>query len=170
MIVPSLSVRLPLAGFAALLFALLSSGCETNKLWYRAEPEVEVSASPVVPPAFLYTDFPALNNWLDDERFRVEYRNLTPSLVFEQKPINQINYEMENMPPDTVLFDLKSPNMSRREILYRIAEKWGLEMSIALDSEGRPEIVRVIGQGDQMQSGTSFPPPAESDIPGGRGF
>lgn len=96
-----------------------------------------------VPAGFLTTEYAPLNRWLD-ERFEVNYRNQTPELIFNQQPINDIRYETTQLPQGAPLFHLDSADMSRREILHRIAEFWNLDMSIEAEN-GTPSFVRVTG-------------------------
>ncbi|MBL9152701.1 MAG: hypothetical protein JNK37_09460 [Verrucomicrobiales bacterium] len=128
---------------AVLLAALFWSGCESAP---PAPPTVMggYTAPPLntVPADFLATDFAALQKWLD-ERFEVEYRNMTPAMVFEQEPIADIKYDLVNIPAEAPLFHLKSSNLSRREILHKIATFWSFDMSIVNDANGVPSIVRV---------------------------
>ena len=101
-------------------------------------------AASSVPLDFLTTDFAPLNRWMN-EPFEVEYRNMTPELVFDQDPIADIKYDTRNLPADAPLFELKTPSMTRREILYRIAEFWNLEMSIEALAGEKPSYVLVTG-------------------------
>jgi len=153
-----------------LVIAVLVTGCETQQLpWYRTRPEVEQTPPASTPPDFLYTEFAPLASWLDDQRFQVEYRNMTPKMVFEQMPINDVVYDLVDLPPETEFFELKSSNISRREILHQIAQRWNLQMSIELE-DGLPERIRVEGLGELISTKARFPDSAESDIPGGAGY
>lgn len=93
---------------------------------------------------FLRTDFPALAKWLD-ERFDVNYRHMTPQLIFDQVPLNSIYYEISNLPTNAAPFNFSHSNISRRELLQRIAQHWNLKMSLVKDASGSPTAVRVEG-------------------------
>ena len=147
--------RLNLLGMLAIPILLLTPGCETDKAWWREKPEVAVSPPPTVPPTFLYTDYEPLRNWMD-ERFEVEYRNMTPTLIFDQLPINDINYDTVNLPPDSEKFELKSPNISRREILYKASRFWELTMSV-VEQDGIPTSVKVVGRGNLITNEANIP-------------
>ncbi|MCB1233143.1 MAG: hypothetical protein KDN19_23065 [Verrucomicrobiae bacterium] len=97
-----------------------------------------------IPPNFLSTTDPALQKWLT-EPFEVEYRNMTPTLIFDQPPIADIRYETRNLPEEAPLYHLKSSSMSRREILWDIAEFWHLDMEFSFDERGNPAYVLVTG-------------------------
>lgn len=127
--------------------SILLPACETRPPAAPAGGAGLVAPAPVggVPAAFLATDYPALQRWLD-ERFEVEYRNLTPEMIFEQKPIHDIKYDISGLPADAPLFHLKSANLSRREILHQVATFWNLEMSLVKDAAGIPTVVRVVGR------------------------
>jgi hypothetical protein len=132
---------------AGVLLTFAVTGCETDSEYVPVEkPSVPapVASSIRVPVEFLATTFAPLQRWLD-EPFEVEYRNMTPELIFEQPPIADIRYETSELPQDAPLFDLKSSSMSRREILYKISEFWNLEMSLAGET-GKPSYVLVSGR------------------------
>ncbi|MEM6915818.1 MAG: hypothetical protein AAF491_04550 [Verrucomicrobiota bacterium] len=93
---------------------------------------------------FLETDYEPLSKWLE-ERFEVSYENMTPELIFDQVPLNDIFYEVLVVPGNPDEFNLKSENISRRELLEKIAQHWDLEMSYSVDESGTPTAVKVVG-------------------------
>ncbi len=93
---------------------------------------------------FLVTDFAPLAKWLD-ERFEVDYKHMTPQLIFDQVPLNDIYYETSNLPTNAPAFNFSSKDISRRDLLRRIADHWRLKMSFATDASGKPTAVRVQG-------------------------
>lgn len=127
------------------LLAFVLPSCEHTSPGFKA---VDTTVSPAatealtVPAGFLQTSDEPLRRWLG-ERFEVEYRNMTPDLIFDQPPINQIKFELGRMPANPRLFHLKDPSLSRRQILHQISEYWGLDMRIEYDHSGKPTIVRV---------------------------
>ncbi len=122
-------------GMIAGLFVLTS--CETD-----GTPGVNGSGAAKSGSQFLTTDYEPLEEWFE-ERFQVKYRDMTPELIFDQVPINQINYDTEGLPANAPKFDLESNNLSRREILKRIADFWNLKMSIINGEDGNPSVVKV---------------------------
>jgi hypothetical protein len=132
--------------FSAFFGLILFSGCDTAP---PAPPTVlgDYKPAPLIPvnARFLETNYPALQAWLE-ERFEVEYRNLTPETIFNQKPLSDIKYETSALPTGVPLFHLKSSNLSRREILYKVATFWDLDMSILNDANGTPSSVKVTGR------------------------
>jgi hypothetical protein len=48
------------------------------------------------------------------------------------------------MPLNAPLFHLQDSNISRREILYRVAEFWNLDMKI-VEVDGKPTVLSVTG-------------------------
>jgi hypothetical protein len=94
---------------------------------------------------FLQTDYKPLVKWLDDERFEVDYKHMTPKLIFDQVPLNDIFYETSNLPTAAPAFNFAQKNISRRELLKRIANHWKLKMSFATDAAGKPTAVKVEG-------------------------
>ncbi|NLT69927.1 MAG: hypothetical protein GXX91_04445 [Verrucomicrobiaceae bacterium] len=94
---------------------------------------------------FLQTDYKPIVKWLDDERFEVDYKHMTPQLIFDQVPLNDIFYETANLPTSAPPFNFAQKNISRRELLKRIANHWKLKMSFAVDASGKPTAVKVEG-------------------------
>jgi hypothetical protein len=109
-----------------------------------SSPTTPAPRASTVPAGFLATDYAPLNRWLD-ERFEVKYRNQTPEMIFDQSPISDIRYETSQLPQGVPLFHLDSADLSRREILHRVAEFWDLDMSIEAEN-GTPSFVRVTGR------------------------
>jgi len=93
---------------------------------------------------FLRTDYEPLNKWLD-ERFNVDYKHMTPELIFDQVPLNDIFYETVNLPSDAPAFNYSNPDVSRRELLREVARHWNLKMSLVQDESGTPTAVKVEG-------------------------
>ncbi len=93
---------------------------------------------------FLQTDYQPLTKWLD-ERFEVDYKHMTPQLIFDQVPLNDIFYETKNLPASAPPFNFASSGVSRRELLKRIANHWNLKMSLSADASGTPTAVKVEG-------------------------
>ncbi len=93
---------------------------------------------------FLVTKDARLGTWLD-ERFEVKYLSMTPQLIFDQVPLNQIKYQTSNLPVDALPFNFQSKSVSRRELLKKIANFWNLDMSLVIGSDGLPSAVRVSG-------------------------
>ncbi len=93
---------------------------------------------------FLQTDYQPLAKWLD-ERFEVDYKHMTPQLIFDQVPLNDIFYETKNLPTSAPPFNFASKAVSRRELLKRIADHWNLKMSLSADASGTPTAVKVEG-------------------------
>jgi hypothetical protein len=155
---PSQFLPLPLATGAASLFL---SACGIQPPVTPAPtghamgtPPV-AAASPSVPAGFLQTEYAPLQRWLD-ERFEVEYRNQTPELVFDQSPISDIRYATTDLPKGAPLFHLKSSDLSRREILHRIAAFWDLHMTVEAEN-GTPSYVRVVGPGGATDPAATGP-------------
>jgi hypothetical protein len=94
---------------------------------------------------FLKTDYQPLVKWLDSERFDVDYKHMTPQLIFDQVPLNDIFYETSNLPTGAPAFNFAGNDLSRREILKKIANHWKLKMSFAVDASGKPTAVKVEG-------------------------
>lgn len=114
---------------------LLMAGCRTGDGGKKGQGKTNAS--------FLKTESVKLNAWLD-EKFEVEYRELTLDSIFEQPPIADIHYEFRNVSKQSPLFSLALSNISRREILRRIAGFYHLEMSVA-EINGKPAYVLVVG-------------------------
>jgi hypothetical protein len=94
--------------------------------------------------SFLATKDPDLSKWFSD-RFAVDYKHMTPQLIFNQVPLNEIYYETSNLPTSAPSFTFASEDISRRDLLRKIAEHWRLKMSLSTDQAGKPIAVRVEG-------------------------
>lgn len=97
-----------------------------------------------VGPGFLKTDYEPLAKWLS-ERFEIDYKHMTPALIFDQVPLNDIFYETSNLPTDAPAFNFASADISRRDLLKKIAQHWRLKMTFSLDQSGTPTAVKVEG-------------------------
>jgi hypothetical protein len=102
------------------------------------------NSGPINASGFLKTDYAPLNKWLD-ERFEVDYKHMTPQLIFDQVPLNDIFYETSNLPSGAPSFNFSSSDVSRRELLKAISQHWRLKMSFSEDASGKPTAVKVEG-------------------------
>ena len=118
----------------AFITSLMMTGCRTGG---QGGGKIGLGGS------FLKTDYAPLNKWLD-ESFEVEYRKMTLDILFEQQPISGIRYEFRHIPRESPLFSLKEADISRREILRKIAVFFSLKMSVA-EINGKPAYVLVVG-------------------------
>ncbi len=120
-------------------------GCETTgNNGDVITPSQTADSGPINAAGFLKTDYEPLNKWLD-ERFEVDYKHMTPALIFDQVPLNDIFYETSNLPTGASAFNFSSSDVSRRELLKKIASHWKLKMSFSADESGTPTAVRVEG-------------------------
>jgi hypothetical protein len=95
--------------------------------------------------AFLKTKDAKLSAWLD-ERFKIDYKYMTPQLIFDQVPLNDVYYETSNLPTSATPFTFSSEgDLSRRELLQKIADHWGLKMSLGTDMAGTVTAIKVEG-------------------------
>lgn len=96
---------------------------------------------------YLETDYEPLSKWLD-ERFEVKFRGLTPDLIFDQVPLNDILYEVADLSDRVETFDFSATNISRRELLQQISEHWDLDISYVYgaDENQTPSALRVTGR------------------------
>lgn len=134
-----------LAGVAITVLGF--SSCETTGKKEGGEvitPAETGGGGPINAMGFLKTDYAPLNKWLD-ERFEVDYKHMTPQLIFDQVPLNDIFYETSNLPSGAPAFDFSSSDVSRRELLKKISQHWRLKMSLVTDESGTPTAVRVEG-------------------------
>jgi len=93
---------------------------------------------------FLRSEYEPLETWMD-ERFEIKFRNMKPELIFDQVPLNDVHYELSDLPESGKSFELESVNISRRELLKKIADHWNLEMSYTFGEDGNPNAVKVVG-------------------------
>lgn len=129
-----------------LTLTLLLSSCTPGGSTTPTKPGATVGATDTPSTAgFLVTDYKPLVKWLDDERFEVDYKHMTPQLIFDQVPLNDIFYETSNLPSSAPAFNFAQKSISRRELLKRISSHWKLKMSFAVDAAGKPTAVKVEG-------------------------
>ncbi len=129
----------------ALLGALLLTGCQNGGAGKGGRKGGKSNHG----ASFLKSSHGPLNAWLD-ETFEVEYRKMTLDLVFEQQPISDIRYEFRHIARESPLFSLNSPDISRRDILRKIAVFYHLRMSVA-QINGKPAYVLVEGSAKTSQ-------------------
>lgn len=137
-----------------------SGACQSSMDGYQ-RPKVGDSSN-AAPSGFLRSDFGPLNQWLS-ERYDVTYRNMklggtARENIFSQEPITDIHYQFEAIGRSGRLFHLKENNISRREILYKIARHYDLQMTVE-SVNGKPAYVRIVGtsQGSRFDPGQSIP-------------
>ena len=130
--------------FAAGVVTFLTSCPETSKPDATGGASGAATGDPLSTIGFLSTDYAPLSKWLD-ERFEVDYKHMTPQLIFDQVPLNDIYYETSNLPTNAAPFSFASKDISRRELLKRISHHWNLKMSLSTDASGKPTAVRVEG-------------------------
>lgn len=123
---------------------LLTSCPESNQTSATGGATGAATGDPLSTIGFLSTDYAPLSKWLD-ERFEVDYKHMTPQLIFDQVPLNDIYYETSNLPTNATAFTYASKDISRRELLKRISHHWNLKMSLSTDASGKPTAVRVEG-------------------------
>lgn len=130
---------------ASLIIAGFSVSCETTgKKGGNNGGGSEEAAVDMIGPGFLKTDYEPLAKWLD-ERFEIDYKHMTPALIFDQVPLNDIFYETSNLPTDAAAFNFSSSAISRRDLLKKIAQHWKLKMTFSNDQSGTPTAVKVEG-------------------------
>lgn len=133
--------------FATAAFGLIS--CETKPKKdgggeVIAPTEVPADNGPINAAGFLTTDYAPLNKWLD-EAFEVDYKHMTPQLIFDQVPLNDIFYETSNLPAGAPSFNFSSSKVTRRQLLKKISQHWNMKMSFTKDASGKPTAVKVEG-------------------------
>ena len=126
------------------VFLLVTSCTETKKPDAAGGATGASTGDSTSTAGFLVTDYAPLAKWLD-ERFEVDYKHMTPQLIFDQVPLNDIFYETSNLPASSSPFNYSSKDVSRRELLKRIANHWNLKMSLSMDAAGKPSAVKVEG-------------------------
>jgi len=119
-------------------------------------------AAKSAPGSFLQTDFAPLREWLDED-YDVTYLNMRlggteKENVFAQRPIEDVHFRFEDVGRSGSLFQLKAKDISRREILYRIAKHYGLRMTVE-NVNGKPAHIKVQGneRGSRFDPGQTVP-------------
>ena len=142
---------------AGVIFAL--SACQNESTGFKRPSN---GGSPnAAPSSFLESGYGPLEEWLS-ERFDVTYRNMKlggteKENIFAQQPLTEIYYEFEDVGRSGALFHLQAKNISRREILYKIARHYDLRMTVE-NVNGKPAFVRIVGSspGSRFNPGESY--------------
>lgn len=128
-----------------LALALVSCETAANKGASGSSGAATGSADSMSLASFLKTDYKPLTKWLDEETFDIDYKHMTPELIFNQVPLNAIFYEVSNLPTAAPPFNFSGKQLTRREVLKKIASHWKLKMSFVVDASGKPTAVKVEG-------------------------
>jgi len=142
-----MNFRVSLLSTVLVVLTLGLVSCESTggkKEGKKIEPTPTGNSGSEVGGGFLKTDYEPLKKWLD-ERFEVKYVAMTPQSVFDQVPLDTINYETSNLPQNGAPLNFQAPDISRRDLLKKIANQWKLKMSLVQNAEGKPSAVRVEG-------------------------
>jgi len=115
-------------GFFLVGAAMLSVSCVTLPRGFEG-PEGKV----VVPSGFLYVDDSALGEWLDTP-FKLRYHEMALRDVFATHPLNSMRYRFEGLRRDVPPFTESSVGMTRRQLLYSLAQFYGLSMNIEYEA------------------------------------
>ncbi len=110
---------------------------------------------------FLATNNESLKNWLT-QRFEVDYAGMTPNIIFDQVPFNDIYFTFNKPPRGSKHFTFASNDISRKELLRRIAQYWDLEMDFSYDDSGNPTSVNVRQAVALTAAEEAFPSPLTS--------
>ena len=121
----------------ATVLALGTLGCKSTNQAGSAtvDPSTPVGESPPDVNGFLQTGPGKLSEWME-ERFNVKYRAMTPQLIFEQVPLDEIHYQKTNLPVNAPVFNYQSSDISRRELLKKISDHWSLKMDYMVGEDG----------------------------------
>jgi hypothetical protein len=106
------------------------------------EEILEVLFSAEKEPEFLETNYESVSKWLD-ERFKVDFTDVSPTFILDQPPLSDIYYEIGVDVLVSEIGSLKASDISRRELLSKICEQWGLKMEYGYNDRGIPTEVRV---------------------------
>ncbi len=134
----------------AILIASLNLSCKTtgggdgDDDTIPPTPDGSAGAGSVSAIGFLSGGGPQLNQWLD-ARFEVKYMAMTPQKVFNMQPLDDIKYELVNLPEEAAPFNYESGNISRREVLKKVSDFWNLDMTFVVGADGMPTAIRVSG-------------------------
>lgn len=83
----------------------------------------------VIPSTFLHSGSDALDDWLN-EPYKLRFDEMNLRDVFATHPLNSMRYRFEGLPADAPRFNMDSAAMTRRQLLYALAEGYDLVMSI----------------------------------------
>lgn len=127
---------------ATLLVSLLALSCSACGL---LDPKPKYKAADpmaVVPVEFLFSRYEPLNRWLDTP-VRVQIFDVPLSHVIHQPCLTGINYRVIEMPEDDPIIFLDKIALTRRQLLWSLAQDYQLHLTPVFDAHGGPARIEI---------------------------
>lgn len=122
---------------ALCLFGFSSCGIFNPKPTYKAADKMAV-----VPADFLYTKYGPLNRWLDTA-VRVQIFDVPLNQVLSHPTLRGINYRVIESSPDNPIIFIDKIAMTRRQLLWSLAQDHQLHLTPVVDSPDGPAFIEI---------------------------
>jgi hypothetical protein len=120
-----------------LLFSLASCGLLDPKPKNQAADKLAV-----VPAEFLFTRYGPLNQWLDS-MVRVQIFDVPLKEVIYEPALRGINYKIIQAPLENPTIFIDKIAMTRRQLLWALAQDHQLHLTPVFDGEGGPACIEI---------------------------
>ena len=131
----------------------LTVSCESVKQSVDPQPDLSPARKrALLPQEFLYTDYRPLNEWLDTS-VRVDLKDVPLSDVFRQPPLSGLNHQLSDLPEgeDEPLVTIDELALTRRQLLWALAQDHKLAMLPKFDSQGGTSFIDIRARGSRSQ-------------------
>jgi hypothetical protein len=127
---------------ARLLVTLLVLCCSSCGLFQPKPKYKAADKMSVVPPDFLYSRYEPLNRWLDT-KVRVQIFDVPLSQVIHEPALRGINYRVVQRPVENPLIFIDKIAMTRRQLLWSLAQDHQLHLTPVFDVDGGPAVIEI---------------------------
>jgi hypothetical protein len=110
---------------------------------YAADPAA------VVPGDFLFTRYQPLNAWLD-EAVRVQILDVPLMEVFHHPALRGLEYVIVRPPPQNPLITIDKLALTRRQLLWALAQDHQLHMTPSFGAYGEIRYVEIRSRSDEF--------------------
>ena len=126
---------------AGVLFAVATLFSSCN-LFLEKPKNTLVLPKVVVPHDFLFSWDKEYNEWMDTPN-QIHYHNVPITEVFQSAPFTKLEYELYDLPDEPILVTFDSLGITRRQLLWALANDYNLKMNLRSLSDGKPETITV---------------------------
>lgn len=131
-------LRLPVLAVALSLI----SGCSPLSAFNPRPKQNIFDPKAVVPPDFLFTRYEPFNRWLD-QPVVVQIYDVPLVEVFEQPALRGLRYRFVTRPDPNIRVTVDRVALTRRQLLWSIAQDHQLHMTPRFSADGGPAVVEI---------------------------
>ncbi len=125
-----------------LLALTLMLGSTSCALWFPKPPNMAADKMAVVPPDFLFSRYEPINRWLDT-KVRVQIFDVPLKQVIHEPSLRGINYRVVQTGVDNPLIFIDKIAMTRRQLLWSLAQDHQIHMTLVFDANGGPACIEI---------------------------